>query len=269
MDILHIFQYSFIQKAILAGIFISLPCSLLGLFLVLRKMSMIGDGLAHLSFGAVALGLFLGMYPMAVALPIVILGSFFVLKITESNKVYGDAAIGIVSAAGIAGGVLLSSMARGFNVDLFAYLFGNILAISSGEVWLSAILSLAVLAGVWLFYRDLFSITFDEEYARASGVKAKVVNTFFVILVALTVVLAIKIVGTMLVSALLVLPAASSLQVAGSFKKAILASSVFSIICICIGIALSFYSDLPAGATIVALNFILFLGSFAWKRISA
>jgi len=197
---------------------------MLGLFLVLRKLSLIGDGLSHVSFGAIALGLFFGLYPFWVAIPVVLVASFFVLKLTQKARIYGDAAIGIVSSLGIAGGVILASLSRGFNVDLFSYLFGNILAVSTQEVYLSIGLSLVVFTCVMLFYNDLFSVTFDEEYARITGIKAEQINLVLVFLTAITVVLAIKVVGIMLVSALLILPAASALQIARGFRGAMLIS---------------------------------------------
>ena len=177
MEFINFLQYSFIQKAFFAGAFVAITCSALGLFLVLKKMSLIGDGLSHVSFGAIALALFLGFYPFYMAIPVVMLASLLILKISEKAKVYGDAAIGIVSAIGIAGGVILASVSKGFNVDLFSYLFGNILAISNIEVILSVILSLIVLLIIYFFYWDLFSATFDEEYAKTTGVKTNSINT--------------------------------------------------------------------------------------------
>src|SRR5512139_1997720 len=159
MGFLDYLSYTFVQRAYLAGSFIAALCAMLGLFLVLRKLSLIGDGLSHVSFGAIALGLFLGLYPFYVAIPLVLAASFFILKLTEKAKMYGDAAIGIVSSLSIAGGVILASMSKGFNVDLFSYLFGNILSISEQEVYLSLVLSLAVLMIIILLYHDLFSAT--------------------------------------------------------------------------------------------------------------
>jgi zinc transport system permease protein len=149
-------HYAFVQKAFLAGTFIGGLCAMLGLFLVLRRLSLIADGLSHVSFGAIALGLALGFYPLTVAIPVVLAGSYLILKLTEKARVYGDAAIGIVSAVGIAGGVILASVSRGFNVDLLSYLFGNILAISDLELVLSVIMSLMVFVLIGFFYHDIF-----------------------------------------------------------------------------------------------------------------
>lgn len=269
MDIINFLQYSFIQKAFLAGSFVAITCAALGMFLVLRKMSLIGDGLSHVSFGAIAFGLFLGIYPFYVAVPIVMLGSFLILKISEKAKLYGDAAIGIVSAVGIAGGVILASMSKGFNVDLFSYLFGNILAISTQEVILSIILSFLVLAVLYFFYWDLFSATFDEEYAKTTGIKINLINTLLALLTAITVVLSVKVVGVMLVSAFLVLPAVTALQLAKDFKTAIVLAAAVSLASVITGITLSFFLDLPTGATIVIINTIFFIAALTAKKITS
>lgn len=268
MSLLHFLDYEFIQRAYLAGSFIAVLCAVLGLLLVLRKLSLIGDGLSHVSFGAIALGLFFGIYPFYVAIPIVVLASFFILKLTEKAKIYGDAAIGIVSSVGIAGGVILASLSKGFNVDLFSYLFGNILAISNQEVYLSVALSLLVLSIIFFLYNDLFSATFDEEYAKTSGIKTQRINLILTFSTAITVVLAVKVVGIMLVSALLILPAVTALQIAKSFKVAIAVASIVSIFSVLTGITLSFYADTPAGATVVMINFVLFVLFSLLKKIS-
>jgi zinc transport system permease protein len=267
MSVLHFLDYAFIQKAYLAGTFIATLCAMLGLYLVLRKLSLIGDGLSHVSFGAIALGLFFGFYPFYIAIPVVLIASFFILKLTEKARMYGDAAIGIVSSIGIAGGVILASLSKGFNVDLFSYLFGNILAISNQDVYVSLGLSLVVLFIIVLLYNDLFSATFDEEYAKITGVKTERINLVLTLLTAITVVLAIKVVGIMLVSALLILPAVTALQVAKGFKGAMLISILVAIVSVLVGITLSFFLDLPAGATIVMINAAFFAMALFYKKI--
>jgi zinc transport system permease protein len=269
MEIFDFLQYAFIQKAFFAGSCMALICSVLGLFLVLRKMSLIGDGLSHVSFGAIALGLFLGIYPFYVAVPLVILASILILKISEKARVYGDAAIGIVSAIGIASGIILANLSRGFNVDLLSYLFGNILSISNTEMALSVILSLTVLLIIYFFYWDLFSATFDEEYAKTTGVKLNYINALLTILTAITVILSVKMAGIMLVSALLIFPAATALQVSKSFKAALGISSLVSLLSVLIGISFSFFLDLPTGATIVMTNAFFFAITLVYKKSSA
>ncbi|PIU09205.1 MAG: ABC transporter [Candidatus Moranbacteria bacterium CG_4_8_14_3_um_filter_34_16] len=268
MEILTFLQYSFIQKAFFAGSFVAIVCSTLGLFLVLRKMSLIGDGLSHVSFGAIALGLFLGIYPFYVAIPVVMIASILILKISEKIKAYGDAAIGIISSLGIAGGVILASVSKGFNVDLFSYLFGNILAISITEVILSVALSFVVLTVIYFFYWDLFSATFDEEYAKTTGIKTNFINTLLTLLTAVTVVLSVKMVGIMLVSALLILPAVTALQFAKGFKTAMIMAGFVSLISVLLGISFSFLLDLPTGATIVMMNILFFSLALFYKKIT-
>jgi zinc transport system permease protein len=264
---LHFLSYAFIQRAYLAGAFIAVLCAMLGLFLVLRKMSLIGDGLSHVSFGAIALGLFLGFYPFAVAIPVVLVGSYFIFRLTERAGIYGDAAIGIVSSMGIASGIILASVSKGFNVDLFSYLFGNILAISNQEVYLSLGLCLAVLLIILVLYNDLFSVTFDEEFARLTGVSSKLINLMLTFLTAVTVVLAVKVVGIMLVSALLILPAVTALQLARGFTSAMLMAALDGIVSVLAGITLSFFLDIPAGATIVMINGAIFALALLYKKL--
>ncbi|HSB32138.1 MAG TPA: metal ABC transporter permease [Candidatus Sulfobium mesophilum] len=259
MNLLYYLNYTFVQRAYLAGSFIAALCAMLGLFLVLRKLSLIGDGLSHVSFGAIALGLFLGLYPFYVAIPLVLAASFFILKLTEKAKMYGDAAIGIVSSLSIAGGVILASMSKGFNVDLFSYLFGNILSISEQEVYLSLVLSLAVMMLILLLYNDLFSATFDEEYARITGIKTGRINMILTSLTAITVVLAVKVVGIMLISALLIMPAVTALQIAKGFRAAMMIAISVAVISVLGGLTVSLFLDLPPGATIVMSNAIIFI----------
>ncbi|MHB8110259.1 MAG: metal ABC transporter permease [Syntrophorhabdaceae bacterium] len=267
MEFLDFFHHSFIQRALLAGCFIAVLCSTLGTFLVLRRLSLIGDGLAHVTFGGVAVGLLVETYPFYLAIPIVMASALGILKLIEKARLYGDAAIGIVSSLGIAGGVLLASIAGGFNVDLFSYLFGNILAISPAEVWTSIFLCLCLTLITALFYHELVAITFDEESARASGINTGRINRVLVLLTALTVVLAMKVVGIMLVSSLLIIPPVTALQFGRGFRATIVIACIAGIISVISGIIISFGLDFPAGATIVLVNFIFFMISFILIRI--
>jgi zinc transport system permease protein len=267
MTLFDLLSYEFIQRAYLAGSFIAVLCAVLGLFLVLRKLSLIGDGLSHVSFGAIAVGLFLGFYPFYIAIPLVIGASYLILKLTEKANIYGDAAIGIVSSVSIAGGVILASLSKGFNVDLFSYLFGNILAISIREVFLSVGLSVVILLVIIFLYNDLFSTTFDEQFARVTGIKTQRINVALIFLTAITVVLAVKVVGILLVSAMLILPASTALQMAKGFKAAMITAAGIAVFSVLLGITVSFYADLPAGATVVLVNFLLFALSFPLKKL--
>lgn len=266
-DLFGLLEYSFIQRAVLAGSFVAIACAALGMFLVLRKMSLIGDGLSHVSFGAIAIGLYFGIYPFAVAVPLVMIASLAILKLSEKARLYGDAAIGIVSVAGLASGIVLTSLSGGFNVDLFGYLFGNILAIRPTEVWMSVILSVVVLAVLALFYWDLFAATFDEEHAAVSGVRTKTLHGALALLTAVTVVLCVKVVGVLLVSALLILPSVAAIQVSRRFSSALIFSILISVFSLIGGIFVSFLSDLPAGATIVLFLVACFIATFLCAKI--
>lgn len=260
-DMIDLFSHAFIQRAVVAGCFVAVSCSILGVFLVLRRLSLIGDGLAHVTFGSVAVGLFLRVYPLYVAIPVVMASSLGIVKLAEKARLYGDAAIGIVSSVGIATGVILASLAGGFNVDLFSFLFGNILSVGTGEAALSVVLSVVTVLTVTLLYRPLVAVTFDEELAAASGVKTRRLNILLVLLTAVTVVLAMRVVGVMLISALLILPPVSALQAERGFAATLFLSSALGVFTVIAGIVISFVTDLPTGATIVILNLLVFLGS--------
>lgn len=267
MELTEFFRYGFLQRALIAGSFIGILCSTLGVFLVLRRFSLIGDGLAHATFGSVALALLLKMSPLYVSIPIVMVCSVGILRLTERARLYGDAAIGVVSSLGIAGGVMLASVAGGFNIDLFSYLFGSILSISETEVFISIILSVVVISLTAFYYNELLSITFDEDSAKTSGINTQSINTLFVLLTAMTVVLSMKVVGIMLISALLIFPAVTALQIARSFKAVMLTASLSALVSVVSGIIVSFFLDIPTGATIVLVNFIFFLASISYKKI--
>ena len=272
MELSTIFNYSFVQRAIMAGVLIAAISSLLGVFLVLRRFSLIGDGLAHVTFGSVAVVLLIGISPFYVtlaALPIVIISSLVILKLTATRRIAGDAAIGIVSSIGIAAGIILTSLSGGYNVDLFSYLFGNILTVNQTELILSFIVFLLVVATIVFFYHDLFAITFDEELARSMGIKTKRVNVILFVLTALAAVLAMKVAGIMLVSAMLILPPLTALQLSVSFRLTLIASLIFSVISVISGIIISFLLNIPAGGTIVIMNVIFLFSVFGVKKISA
>ena len=265
MEWFEFIQFGFIQRALIAGSFIAILCAILGVFLVLRRLSLIGDGLSHATFGSVALALVLNMAPLYLAVPIVMVCALGILRLTERVRLYGDAAIGVVSAAGVAIGVLLASLAGGFNIDLFSYLFGSILSISTGEVVISIVLALMVILAMSFFYNELLAITFDEDSARASGINTRLINKIFVLLTAVTVVLSMKVVGIMLISALLILPAVTALQIARSFRITMLLASIAALLSVFIGITLSFYLDLQTGAVIVLVNIVFFLCALIYK----
>ncbi len=269
MEMIDFLGYGFIQRALITGFFIALLCSCLGFFLVLRRLSLIGDGLAHVTFGSVAVALFLKTFALYVSIPLVMISALGILRLIERAKLHGDAAIGIVSSLGIAMGILLASLAGGFNVDLFSYLFGNILAISQEEMVSSILLSVVALLLVVFFYHDLLSTTFDEESAKTGGIKTRRINTILFLLTAVTVVLTMKAVGILLTSALLILPAVTSLQILKGFKASLLISSLIGVLSVVGGIFISFGLNLPTGATIVLFNFCVFVGMFVYGKQKA
>jgi zinc transport system permease protein len=266
MSLGQLLQYGFVERALVAGVAVSVVCALLGLFLVLRRLSLVGDGLSHVSFGAIALGLWLGYYPLLVAIPLVIAGALLILRLTERAKVYGEAAIGIVSAVSLAFGVILVSVSGGFNVDLFSYLFGNILSISTTEMAAVTILALLVVGVVIYLYHDLVAVAFNEELAWTTGVKNERVNVMLVVLAAVTVVLAVRVVGVMLISSLLILPAVSALQIARSFRGAIIWSVVLAVAALLVGVLVSLLLNLPTGATVVLVNFLWFVLALVYAK---
>lgn len=270
MNLIEFLSYGFIQRALLAGVLIATLCSVLGVFLVLRRLSLIGDGLAHVTFGGSAIALALKLYSassLLVTLPVVLLSSLGILKLTEKTRLSGDAAIGIVSALGIATGIILASVGGGYNVDLLSYLFGNILSITSEEVLIAAVLFCVVTALLALFYNELVAITFNEELARVSGIRTNLINAVLVLLTALSVVLAMKLVGIMLISSLLILPAVSALQLARSFRTCVILAVSQGGCSVVTGILLSFVTNLPASATVVLLNLLLFGCAFLLRHV--
>lgn len=259
-------SYGFFQRALLAGVFIAVACALLGVFLILKRDAMIGHGLAHITFAGVALGLFLRIMPLAVALLIAILAALGIMKLKEKAGLYGDTAIAILSSVGFALGVLLVTLAHSFNVDLFSYLFGDILAIEVSEVWLSVGLAAVVFFTVIINYHKFMYMTFDREAAKAAGIKIDRLDVILTVLTAVTVVLGMKVVGILLVSALVVIPAAAGLQWAANFKQAMILSCLVALISVLAGLLVSFYFDFPSSGAIVILSFLFFALFFVFKK---
>src|SRR5699024_3279950 len=238
--IIEALQSDFILRAILVGSLIAVSCSFLGIFLVLKKYSMIGDGLAHVSFATIAIALLLNKSSLVVSIPLVILSSFLILKLNEKADLHGDAAIALMSSFAVAVGVLITSVAQGFNIDLFSYLFGSILVISKLDVILSIILSIVVIFVTLFFYNSLFAITYDEEFATVIGLYSKYMNYFISVLTSITVVLGIRVVGTMLISSMIIFPTVTALQLSKGFKDTILMSSIISVSSVILGIFISY-----------------------------
>lgn len=258
---------SFVLKAILVGILVAINASLLGIFLVLKKHSMIGEGLAHVSFATIAIALFLGITPLYVSLPLVTIASILILKLTEKTHIHADSAIGLVASFSVALGYIIASTTSGFSINLSSYLFGSILLVTNTEVYLALILTIIVTATVLYFYHSFFALTYDEEYAEVLGLKTKFLNYLLSILTSFTIVLGINVVGTMLISSLIIFPTVTALQIAKSFKTTIIISLIVSISSIFLGIILSIIINTPTGATIVVLNGILFTLFYLKKKL--
>jgi len=261
-----LFQYGFLQRAVLAGVFIAVACAVLGVFLILRKDAMIGHGLSHVAFAGVALGLFLNILPLAGALAISVVGALAIMRLKDKAGLHGDTAIGIFSSLGLAVGVLLATLAGSFNVDLMAYLFGDILAIDRLEVGLSIGLAAIVLLAVLRNYAKLVFMTFDRESARVSGVEAGRLDALLMVLTAVTIVLGMKVAGILLVAALIVIPAAAGLQLAASFRMAVALAAAVAAFSVVAGLAAAVRLDVPASAAIVIICFLVFAAFFAAKR---
>ena len=254
--------YPFMQRAFLAGILISVCASLLGVSLVLKRYSMIGDGLSHVGFGALAAASALHLAPLAVAVPVVILAAFVLLRLSENGKLKGDAAVAMFSTGALAAGVMIVSVTTGMNADLNSYLFGSILAMSRSDVVLSVALAAAVLILYLVFYNQLFAVTFDPVFARATGVRTGFFNSLLAVLTAVTVVLGMRMMGALLISSLIIFPALTAMRVCRRYRTVILVSALLSVSGFTLGMTVSFLFATPAGASIVVVD-ILFYCIFA------
>ena len=257
-SLIEMFSYSFMVRALIVGVFISLAAALVGTPLVLRKNSMLGDGLSHVAFGAFAIASVLGLAPLPIAIPIVILASFLILKLDENSKIHGDLAIALISVSALAIGTFVVSLA-GTNVDINSYLFGSILSIGNSEAWLSIIVSLIVIGIYIVFYNKIFAITFDEKFARAIGINTKLYNILFAVLCSVIIVLGMRLMGALLISSILIFPTLSAEALFKKFKSVIFASAVFAVVNFVIGLIVSYLLATPTGATIVIVNLFIFL----------
>ena len=259
MNLLQMFSYPFMQRALIAGVLVSLCAALLGVTLVLKRYSMIGDGLSHVSFGALAVAVALGFTPLYFSIPVVILAAFFLLRMANHPRWNSDAAIAVVSASSLAVGILVISLTTGMTTDVDNYMFGSVLAMTKVDVALSVVLCLAVLTLFILFYHKLFAVTFDESFSRATGLKVERYNTLLAILTALTIVLGMRMMGAMLISSLVIFPALTAMRLFKSFRGVVLSAAVTSVLCFITGLTVSFMFSTPVGATVVAANLALFL----------
>lgn len=264
---LEIFTYSFMQRAFIAGITIGLIAPLIGTFLVAKRYSLIADSLAHVSLAGVAIGLVLGVSPLLGALVIGILVALLIEKLRAGGQLSGDVALGMFLSSGLAVAVVLIGLAKTIHVDLFSYLFGSITTVQTGDLWLIVPLGVAVMALIALLYKELAYLAFDDESAQVSGLSTKLLNQLLVILTAVTVVVSLRIVGGLLIGALMVIPVAAAMQVSRSLKQTILYAMGFGLTAVTGGLFAAFYYNLAAGGAIVLAALVLFFAAVLWRSI--
>lgn len=252
-------SYPFIVRALIAGTLVALCAALLGVSLVLKRYSMIGDGLSHVGFGALAFATALNMAPLEISIPVVVVAAFLLLRISESSKIKADAAIALISTSSLALGVMVISMTTGLNTDVCNYLFGTILGLSKMDVYLSIALSIAVIVCFLVCYNYIFAVTFDETFAKATGIKASIYNTLIAILTALTIVLGMRTMGSLLISSLIIFPALSAMRIFKTFKFVVIVAAMIALVSFFIGMMLSYVYATPTGASIAMVNILIFL----------
>ena len=250
--------YPFVRYALAVGVLIALCASLLGVTLVLKRFSFIGDGLSHVSFGALSIAVAFNWAPLAVSIPVVAAAAVLLLRITGNGKIKSDAAIAMISAGSLAIGIIVTSLTTGMTTDVSSYMFGSILAMSREDMYLSVVLSLVVLGMFVICYNKVFAVTFDESFAKATGVRVSAYNLLIAVLTAITIVLGMRMMGAMLISSLVIFPALTSMRVFKSFLGVVVSSGVVSVVCFFIGLILSYVYSIPAGASVVVVNLAMF-----------
>ncbi len=256
--------FKIIVRAAAVGVLVSLSASVLGVTMVLRRMSMIGDGLAHAGFGALALATLLdatGKFSLEISIPTVMLTAFLLMRLAESGKMGGDAAIAVVSTGMMTAGVLMFSLTTGYTADMCSSLFGSasVLTLTDKDLWLSVALSVSVLIIFALFYNRIFAVTFDEKFAEATGVKVKLYNMLISALVAVTVVIGMEMIGSVMISAIIVFPALTAMKVKKSFRGVIVTAALHAVLCFMIGFVIACEFDVPVGASVVSVNLAVYV----------
>jgi zinc transport system permease protein len=265
--VFDIIQYGFMQRALISAIAISIICSIVGLFLVLKRHSLFGDALAHVAFGGISLGLFTGVYPLWTAYIVAILSAVGVNKLRESTNIPPDSSIAVLLTSGLAIGVILISISGGFTLDLFSFLFGNILLVSNDDVIMILITDAIVIPVIYIFYKKLVLIIFDENQAKVSGLNVTWINTLFIILASITIMASIRLVGVLLISSLIVIPNITALMLGKGFKKTMFISCAVSVFSVVFGIVISYYSNLAPSGTIVLTMVSMFLITIIAKNM--
>ena len=257
--IVEIFNYPFFARSVVVGVLVSLCAALLGVSLVLKRYSMIGDGLSHVGFGALAIATAMNAAPLAVSIPVVVLAAFLLLRISENSKINGDAAVALISTVSLAIGVIVVTLTTGLSTDVCNYMFGSILTMSKGDATLSFILAPIVLTLFILFYNKIFAITFDEIFTRATGIKTGFYNMLIAFLTAITIVLGMRMMGALLISSSIIFPALTSMHLFKKFKSVSIYSAIIAIFCSLIGSIGSYFWKTPTGASTVLVNLSVFL----------
>ena len=258
---------AFVQRAFIIGVIIALLSSILSLFIVLKRISLIGDGLAHTAFGGLALGYYLDLIPLWVAAGVVILGAVGITKTTRSSKISGDAAVAVFLQLGLASGIVLLSLSRGFGINLESLLFGSMLLVSVDQIFYALIVLAVTIILVLAFAKELAYSTFDETQAKAAGISTWFFDYLISVLAGVAIIVSIPIVGILLISAMLVLPALTSSQISNSFRQTVILSPVFGLISVVLGIVASVILDTASGATIVLVGLAMFLAALLARRI--
>lgn len=258
-DILaEMLSFDFISRALTVGILVSLCASLLGTSLVLKRYSMIGDGLSHVGYGALAAAAAFNLAPLQVAIPVVVAAAFFLLRLSQNSKIKGDALIAVISCSALSIGMIMVSVFE-VSIDVNSYMFGSILALQSEDLVLSVISSLFVIILYVLFYNKIFAVTFDESFSKATGIKTWIYNALIALLTAVVIVVGMRLMGALLISGLVIFPSLSAMRVCKSYRGVTLTSVLISVICFIVGLFITFYVPVPTGACIVVTNLAAFL----------
>jgi zinc transport system permease protein len=265
--VFEILQYGFMQRALMSGVAVAITCSTIGLFLVLRRQSLFADALSHMAFGGIAIGLFANLYPIWTAFIVSIFAALGITKLRESTKIPPDSAVAVLLSAGLAVGVVLIGLAGGFTLDLYSFLFGNILLISISDQEIILVASAVILSILYFVYRKLVYVAFDEEQAKVSGINVSRLNYLFIVLASITVIASIRLVGVLLISSLIVIPNITAIMFGKGFKKTTLISISIAILSVLIGIVISYIMNLAPGGTIVLVSVTAFLATMTAKYL--
>jgi zinc transport system permease protein len=272
--LMDFFRFEFLQNALYTGIIIGFIAPLLGVFVVIRRLSLIADALSHVTLSGIAFSLFLdkkygigtGVSPLYAGMGFSVFGALFIEKLRSVYKHYQELAIPIILSGGIGIGVIFMSLADGFNTDLFSYLFGSVSAVTREDLWLILVIAIAVVLTIVFLYKELFLLSFDEEYAKATGLRAKAVHFIFIVMVALVIAVSMRVVGILLVSSLMTLPVAASIRIANGFKQTIYFSIIFGEIAVLGGIFSGYVLDIAPGGAIVIISILILVGTILFKK---